>query len=158
MAECKLNTIGKIVNNEGDVRLVLDKGYGPALKGLEDFSHIQILWWFSECEDAVSRSNMTEVSPYRNGPDELGVFATRSPMRPNPIALSTSEITYIDHDNAVIGLTYLEAFDGTPVLDIKPYTPSADRVEAPRVPGWCAHWPQSLEASEAFDWEAQFNF
>lgn len=157
MAECKLNTIGTIANREGDIRLILDPAYTPALKGLEGFSHIQVLWWFSECDDAASRRNVTEVSPYRNGPGELGVFATRSPMRPNPIALSTAEITYIDRENAVIGIAYLEAFDSTPVLDIKPYTPSADRVENPRVPDWCSHWPQSYEASGSFDWEKEMN-
>lgn len=157
MAECKLNTIGTIVSDKGDVRLVLDKAFAPALKGLEDFSHIQLLWWFSECDDAESRGTLTESSPYQKGPAELGVFATRSPMRPNPVALSTAQITYIDRENGVIGLTYLEAFDGTPVLDLKPYTPSIDRVENPRVPAWCAHWPQSYEASGEFDWEKEMN-
>jgi tRNA (Thr-GGU) A37 N-methylase len=87
----------------------------------------------------------------------LGTFATRSPMRPNPIALDTLEITYVDHENAVIGLIYIEAFDGSPVLDIKPYTPSLDRVEHPNVPDWCSHWPKCYEQSGEFEWENEMN-
>jgi tRNA (Thr-GGU) A37 N-methylase len=88
----------------------------------------------------------------------LGTFATRSPERPNPLALSCAQITYIDKDNAVIGLAYIDAFNNTPVLDIKPYIPSLDRVEAPSVPQWCSHWPNSCEESGSFDWEKEFNF
>lgn len=157
MAECKLNTIGTIVSDEGDIRLVLDRSYASGLTGLEDFSHIQVLWWFSECDGAASRNVLTEANPYKKGPAKLGTFATRSPQRPNPIALSVAQITYIDRENAVIGLAYLDAFDGTPVLDIKPYTPSLDRVENPHVPAWCAHWPKSYEDSGSFDWENEMN-
>ena len=88
----------------------------------------------------------------------LGAFATRTPERPNPIALTCAGVTYLDDENGVIGLTYVDAEAGTPVLDIKPYTPSLDRVETPLVPQWCAHWPQSVEASGDFDWSAVFNF
>lgn len=52
----------------------------------------------------------------------------------------------------------LDADDNTPVLDIKPYTPSLDRVESPGVPEWCRHWPKSIEESGDFPWEGEFNF
>ncbi|MDL2218283.1 SAM-dependent methyltransferase [Christensenellaceae bacterium OttesenSCG-928-M15] len=136
MAELKLNTIGRIESTEGAMRIVLDKAFAPALTGLDGFSHVQILWWFSGCDNATDRGKLTEKKPYRNSPDILGTFATRSPMRPNPLALDTVQITYIDHENATIGLTWIEAFDGSPVLDIKPYTPSMG--------GGCC-WPQPLE-------------
>jgi tRNA (Thr-GGU) A37 N-methylase len=88
----------------------------------------------------------------------MGIFATRSPVRPNPIALSTSQIIHINHNKGIIQVAYIDANDGSPVLDIKPYTPSLDRVEAPGVPEWCHHWPMSIEQSGAFDWENEFNF
>ncbi len=88
----------------------------------------------------------------------MGTFATRSPMRPNPIAISCVGVTSIDKDNVIIGLDWIDAHDGTPILDIKPYTPSLDRVESPSVPKWCEHWPKSLELSADFDWGEQFNF
>ena len=87
----------------------------------------------------------------------MGIFATRSPVRPNPIAL-TVEIIDIDSENGRIHIAYIDANDGSPLLDLKPYTPSLDRVERPEVPGWCGHWPKSLEESADFAWENEFNF
>ena len=88
----------------------------------------------------------------------MGIFATRSPIRPNPIALTAVEILHIDYEKGVIQIAYIDANDGSPVLDIKPYTPSLDRIEAPEVPVWCAHWPKSLEVSGSFAWEKEFDF
>ncbi len=153
-----INPIGTVHANENGFNIQLEKEYIPALTGLEGYSYIQLLYWFDKCDNALSRSKLTENKPYTNGPEVLGTFATRSPERPNPIAVSSVYVTYIDRENGIIGLAYTDAFDGTPVLDIKPYTPSLDRVEAPTVPEWCAHWPGCVENSGNFDWEAEFNF
>lgn len=96
-----------------------------------------------------TRSKLTEKSPYKDSPDILGTFATRSPERPNPIALTCAFITYLDFEKGIIGLAFIDAEDGTPVIDIKPYTPSLDRVENPIVPDWCAGWPKNVETSGA---------
>ena len=61
-------------------------------------------------------------------------------------------------DKEVVSLTYFDAFTGTPILDIKPYQPSIDKVESPAVPEWCAHWPKNFETSGEFDWGKEFNF
>lgn len=58
----------------------------------------------------------------------------------------------------VYELAHIDAEAGTPVLDIKPYTPSLGRVEKPSVPSWCADWPASVEESGRFDWSSVFNF
>jgi len=58
----------------------------------------------------------------------------------------------------IIYLEYFDAFTGTPILDIKPYIPSADKVENPKVPSWCEHWPKNYETSGDFDWKKEFNF
>lgn len=79
-------------------------------------------------------------------------------MRPNGIALTSVYVTYIDHENGIIGLGYIDANDGSPVIDIKPYIPSIDRVENPKMPDWCKHWPKCVEESGDFDWESEFNF
>jgi len=94
--------------------------------------------------------------PYRKGPDLLGIFSTRSPMRPNPIALSVAAVVGVDMEQGLIRLAYIDAEDGTPVLDIKPYLPCSDRVSRVQTPGWCSHWPQSMEGSATFDWPAEF--
>ena len=153
-----LNPIGKISVRENETVIELDRRYIPALTGLDGFGYIQVLWWFDGCDNEKSRSKLTEKAPYKNAPEILGTFATRSPERPNPIALTPAYVTYIDHENGIIGLAYIDANDGTPVLDIKPYTPSLDRIEKPTVPQWCAGWPKSNEESGDFDWSSVFNF
>jgi len=158
MKQFVLNPIGTILVHNGEAAIKVDKELIPALIGLDGFGYVQVLWWFSGCDNAQSRSKLTEQAPYKRGPAVLGTFATRSPERPNPIALSCAYVTYIDHENGMVGLAYIDANDGSPVLDIKPYTPSLDRVENPPVPDWCAHWPKSNEESGEFDWEQEFNF
>ena len=153
-----IKSIGKVrVDNKG-MRLELEKEFIPALTNLEGFGNIHVLWWFDQNDHLDSRSKLIEKSPYKGSPETLGTFATRSPERPNPIALTCEYITYLDCQNGIIGLAFIDAEDGTPVLDIKPYTPSLDRVENPIVPQWCAHWPKNVETSGDFDWDTVFNF
>lgn len=158
MEKLIVKPIGTIVNDHSEMYIRLDKSLFPALEGLEGFSYLQVLWWFNNSDNEASRSKLTEKKPYIHGPAVLGTFATRSPERPNPLALSCAQVTYIDRENAVIGLAYIDADNASPVLDIKPYIPSLDRVEDPVVPSWCSHWPNSCETSACFDWESEFNF
>lgn len=153
-----LHPIGRVSTCDRDFKLVLDKRYAPALEGLDGFGHVQVLWWFDGCDNPEARNTLTEEKPYKHGPDSIGVFATRSPQRPNPIALTCAPVACIDRESCTITLGYIDADDGSPVLDIKPYTPSLDRVEHPTVPQWCAHWPVNCESSGDFNWEAEFNF
>ncbi|HWP50790.1 MAG TPA: SAM-dependent methyltransferase [Clostridia bacterium] len=150
--------IGTIQSDADGMRIILEKAYIPAMTHLTGFGYINVLWWFSQSDEAASRAKLTETSPYKGSPEVLGTFATRSPERPNPIALTCAGVTYVDDENGIIGVTFIDAHDGTPVLDIKPYTPSFDRVEAPVVPQWCANWPQSVEDSGDFDWGSVFDF
>jgi tRNA-Thr(GGU) m(6)t(6)A37 methyltransferase TsaA len=154
----ELNQIGVVKRDAEDMYIEVEKSLIPALKELDTFSHMNVLCWFdkSDCEEA--RKVLEVSSPYKNSPEIMGIFATRSPIRPNPIALSTVQILFIDHHAGRIGIAYIDADEGTPVVDLKPYTPSLDRVETPEVPSWCKHWPRSLEESATFDWEDVFNF
>lgn len=158
MGQFHATRVGIIQNDGEGARILVDEAYRPALAGLAGFGYVNVLWWFSGSDDAASRGVLREESPYKKGPAVLGTFATRSPQRPSPIALSCAQVTYVDEAAGVVGLAWLDADHGTPVLDIKPYTPSADRVEIPGVPDWCAHWPKSVETSGDFDWGAEFNF
>ena len=98
-----------------------------ALRGLEGFSHLWLVWVFHR---AARRGWSPTVRPPRLGGNaRMGVFATRSPFRPNPIALSAVELAGIEHTpqwGAVLRLRGADLVDGTPVLDIKPYLPYAD--------------------------------
>lgn len=152
------NSIGTIHSSEEGTLIQIDPPYIPALKALDGFSHINVVWWFSECDSEEARSVLEAPQPYKHSPNVMGIFSTRSPIRPNPIALTVSEVLHIDYQNGTVQIAYTDANDGSPVLDIKPYTPSLDRVESPQVPDWCSHWPESLEASASFDWKKEFNF
>jgi len=158
MQKFNVNPIGKISINKDGMFIKLERKYIPALKALNSFSHLNVIWWFSGFDNEETRNILETPQPYKNAPEVMGIFATRSPVRPNPIALTAVEIIHIDYENGTIQIAYIDANDNSPVLDIKPYTPSLDKVENPSVPEWCCHWPKSLEDSANFDWENEFNF
>lgn len=158
MTNYSIHPVGVIQNNEEGSFVKIHSEFIPALKALDGFSHINVFWWFSDSDNEQTRQILEAEQPYKGAPDQMGIFATRSPVRPNPIALTAVEVIQIDYKNGVIQIPYIDANDNTPVLDIKPYTPSFDRVENPGVPSWCNHWPKSLEESGHFAWENEFNF
>lgn len=98
-----------------------------AVRSLEDFSHIWLIWEFSE---AVRDTWSPTVRPPRLGGNvRMGVFATRSPFRPNPIGLSCVKLLKVEQDEAlgpVLTVAGADLMDGTPIYDIKPYIPYAD--------------------------------
>lgn len=123
-----------------------------ALRGIDGFSHLWLIWQFSE---AVRQEWSPTVRPPRlGGNTRLGVFATRSPFRPNAIGLSCVRLEAVRHDPAlgtVLEVSGADLLDGTPIYDIKPYLPYADcRPEA--VGGFAAGAPDSglqVSCSEA---------
>jgi tRNA-Thr(GGU) m(6)t(6)A37 methyltransferase TsaA len=153
----ELKQIGTIKNKQNNYQVQIDKLYWKALKGIEGFSHCIILWWADKCDSPDARKILECTKPYTKGPETLGIFSTRSPARPNPICSSVVSILSID-EQGTITVPYIDADDNTPVLDIKPYHPSADRIMAVSLPTWCEHWPQSIEESASFHWEEEFNF
>lgn len=154
--EFKLSAIGQVRAEEDGFCLELDKAYIPALTGLDGFSCLNVLWWANLLDNDEQRAVLTCEKPYKNAPATMGMFATRSPLRPNPIALTVVSILHIDYDNGKVHVPYIDAEDGTPILDIKPYHPATDRMKEVSVPAWCRHWPQWLEDSAMFDWAAEF--
>ena len=158
MQNFQVNPIGNINVNKNGMFIKLEQKYIPALQALDGFSHLSVVWWFSDFDNEEMRNVLKTPQPYKKAPATMGIFATRSPIRPNPIALTTVQIIRIDYEKGIIHLAYIDANDGSPVLDIKPYTPSLDRVETPGVPEWCRHWPKSIEESGSFNWENEFNF
>ena len=151
-----MSVIGQVNAAEDGFSLELNQKFIPALIGLKGFSYLNIFWWANLFDNEDGRSVLTCEKPYSNAPDIMGIFATRSPVRPNPVCLSVVSVSHIDYDNGVINIPYIDAEDGTPLVDIKPYHPATDRVKDPSVPDWCRHWPQWLEDSASFDWEAEF--
>nr|WP_330398877.1 SAM-dependent methyltransferase [Lacrimispora celerecrescens] len=134
MQNFHVNPIGKVIVNEDGMFIELEPKYIPALQALDGFSHLSVIWWFSGFDNEQMRNTIETPQPYKKSPAVMGIFATRSPVRPNPLALSTVQVIHIDYETGIIQIAYIDANDGTPVLDIKPYTPSLDRVETPGVP------------------------
>lgn len=98
-----------------------------ALNGLENFTHLWLIWKFSESE--MEDWSPTVRPPRLGGNKRIGVFATRSPFRPNPIGLSSVKINRIFNDGkngTVIEVLGADLLDGTPIYDIKPYIPYTD--------------------------------
>ena len=110
-------------------KIVFQKEYSiaEAFKGLEDFSHIWLLWEFSEAKKETWKP--TVRPPLLGGNKRMGVFATRSPFRPNSIGLSCVKLEKIDYDKTLGTVLYVSGCDlmnGTPIYDIKPYLPYCD--------------------------------
>lgn len=98
-----------------------------ALRGMEGFSHLWLVWVFDKA--ARSTWSPTVRPPRLGGNERMGVFATRSPFRPNPIALSCVRLAGVEHTKeygTVLRIRGADLMDGTPILDIKPYIPYAD--------------------------------
>ena len=114
---------------ETRAEIVFEKPYQnpDALRGVEGFSHLWLIWGFSACErDAWSP---TVRPPRLGGNARMGVFATRSPFRPNPIGLSSvtlEEVRLHTPEGPVLVVGGADLMDGTPIYDIKPYLPYAD--------------------------------
>jgi tRNA-Thr(GGU) m(6)t(6)A37 methyltransferase TsaA len=104
------------------------------LKGIEGFSHLIILYWIHLRDNEAERRTLL-VFPRRHRANvKTGVFACRSPSRPNPIGLCVVEL--VEVENCVLTVKGLDAFEGSPIVDIKPYIPSVDAFPEAHVPNW----------------------
>ncbi len=129
-----LNPIGRVKKQGKRVWLEIYPEYGPALQGLKDFSHLWVLYWFHENDSPEGRRTL-QVHPRRDPANPLtGVFACRSPERPNLIGFTAGRIIRIEGN--VLEVADLDARDGTPILDLKPYIPEGDAIPGAVTPEW----------------------
>ncbi|UCD53769.1 MAG: tRNA (N6-threonylcarbamoyladenosine(37)-N6)-methyltransferase TrmO [Dehalococcoidia bacterium] len=118
---------GKVISE-----IVVDSSLTEALDGLEGFSHIAVLYWMHQ---APAGKVLTKVHPMGKKEFPLvGLFVTRSPHRPNPIGVTI--VRLLQRRGNILKVEGLDAFDGTPVIDIKPYIPGYDSVADATVPQW----------------------
>jgi len=131
------NRLKELPNRDFDYKkvaseIVINSSLTEALDRLNEFSHIIVLYWMHR---AVTSQLRTKV--HVRGKQELplvGLFATRSPHRPNPIGMTT--VRLLEHRGNILRVEGLDAIDGTPVVDIKPYIPRGDSPTDVRVPQW----------------------
>lgn len=110
--------------------IVIDKKYEKGLDGIEDYSHVIVVYWMDkeeECHLKHHPQNREDV-PY------VGIFACRCPQRPNRIAFSTVKL--ISRKRNVLKVKGLDILNDTPIIDIKPYTPQYDLVSGAKIPSW----------------------
>lgn len=136
---CFIGIVEKAGEQEANVRIF--PKYCAGLKDLEEFSHIIILYWFHLRDDAENRKTLLVVPRRHEANVEVGVFASRSPSRPNPIGLCVVELLKIQ--NCILTVKGLDAIEGSPIVDIKPYLPRSDLVQNAKVPEWTLHGPKS---------------
>ncbi|SCY62902.1 TrmO family methyltransferase domain-containing protein [Desulfoluna spongiiphila] len=139
---------------EGGFTLYVGKAFCSALQELHRFSHVQVFWWATDHDTREDRGRLLTELPYAEGV-EAGVFACRSPYRPNPIAVTTCACLQVDMARGIIRVPWIDAHDGTPIIDLKPYIPVSDRVREAVVPEWFENWPQWHE--DAWQLEGMVN-
>ena len=118
---------GLVRQAKGQIEFLPEYRSKESLRGLEGYSHIWILWGFSESKKEHWAATVTP--PRLGGKKRMGVFATRSPFRPNAIGMSVvklEDIVFDEKKGDVIIVSGVDMLDGTPVYDIKPYLPYAD--------------------------------
>jgi tRNA-Thr(GGU) m(6)t(6)A37 methyltransferase TsaA len=129
-----LNPIGVVKKQGAKARLEIYPEFAPALKGLQDFSHLWVFYWFHE-NDTPEQRRTLQVHPRRNPANPLtGVFACRSPERPNLIGFTACRLIKVKGN--VVEVADLDARDGSPILDLKPYIPAADAIPEAATPEW----------------------
>ena len=132
-----LGVVEKVEEEEAKIRIFPE--FCPGLNGIKNFSHIIVLYWF-HLRDKEEERRTLQVIPRRHaGAPQVGVFASRSPSRPNPIGLCVVELTRVEDSNLFV--KGLDATEGSLIIDLKPYIPRADSVPDARVPDWTSRGP-----------------
>lgn len=130
----EIHPVGIIRKDDAGCRIDIFPQFRDGLLGLDGFSHLQVMYWFHE-NDTPEKRNTLRVHPRKNPRNPLtGVFATHSPARPNLIAMSYCRNLGVDAER--IRIDRIDAFDGSPVVDIKPYIPVDLLSEPVVVPDW----------------------
>lgn len=114
-------------------QIVLKKKYTAGLEGLKNFSHILVIFHMHEAKFDLQKDLVRRPQGRKDMP-QIGIFAQRAKHRPNPIGITAVKL--MEFRKNVLRVKGLDAINGTPVLDIKPYFPQFDRISRPLVPSW----------------------
>ncbi|MCF8063516.1 MAG: tRNA (N6-threonylcarbamoyladenosine(37)-N6)-methyltransferase TrmO [Deltaproteobacteria bacterium] len=130
----RIHTVGTIHRDASGAVLELAPAYLDALRGLAGFSHVMVIYWFDRNDTPEQRRTLL-VHPRNNpGIPLTGVFATRSPRRPNLLGIDMARLLSVEGNRIRIDAT--DALDGTPIVDVKPYIPVSDAFPEAKVPEW----------------------
>jgi tRNA-Thr(GGU) m(6)t(6)A37 methyltransferase TsaA len=134
----ELKFIGTVeVAGENEARVRIFPEFCDALKGIDGFSHIIVLYWIHLRDNEKGRSVLQVVPRGRANGVKVGVFSCRSPSRPNPIGLCVVKLMKVE--DCMLTVKGLDAFKGSPIIDIKPYIQRRDAVPNAYTPEWISH-------------------
>jgi tRNA-Thr(GGU) m(6)t(6)A37 methyltransferase TsaA len=129
-----LKPIGRVKQEKNRTLLVLSKDLEPALQGLDGFSHVWVLWWFAR-NDKPEKRSVLQVHPKGDKNNPLtGVFACHAPLRPNLLGQTLCQVLSVK--KTMVEIDKIDAFNNTPILDLKPYIPNLDPSLTTSVPHW----------------------
>lgn len=133
-ATFSLEAIGQVERRQGKVYIVVDPAWSEALDGIEAFSHLWVMYWFHG-NDTPAKRRILKVHPRGNPANPLtGVFATRAPVRPNLVGFQACRL--VERQGNRLEVNGLDAWDGSPVVDLKPYIPQIDAHPEAVIPSW----------------------
>ena len=132
--ESVVHFIGTVERAGEEAKIRVFPEFCDGLKGMEDFSHLIVLYWIHLHDSEEDRRTLL-VYPRRHKVNVLtGVFACRSPSRPNPIGLCVVEL--VRREGCILTVKGLDAIENSPIIDVKPYIPQIDAVQNAQVPDW----------------------
>lgn len=130
----KIYPLGRVIQTGSKTWVEIDPAFAPALLGIEDFSHLVILYWFDR-NDTTEKRRILQVHPRSDPAKPLrGVFATHAPVRPNLIATCLCRLVAVENNR--LHVEGLDALPESPVVDIKPYIPPSLTTDKVRLPDW----------------------
>jgi len=134
-----IGVVEKVGEQEATIQVFPE--FCAGLKGIEGFSHLIVLYWIHLRDNEEERRTLL-VFPKKHAVNvETGVFACRSPSRPNPIGLCVVELLKVE--GCSLTVKDLDALEGSPIIDIKPYIPRVDAIPNAHVPEWTWHGPKT---------------
>ena len=138
MSSFGIHQIGEVKIDQDSCYIEVYPPFVSGLRHIGKFSHLFVLWWISMRDNPQDRSQLLASPPKLEKEIETGVFSSRSPARPNPIGLTKVKLLKVEDNRLYIDR--IDAIDGTPVLDIKPFLPGdTAKIEDLRLPEWFNH-------------------
>jgi tRNA-Thr(GGU) m(6)t(6)A37 methyltransferase TsaA len=137
--KCHLQYVGVVEKDTSRIKIYPE--FCEGIEGLRSYSHIIVLYWFHQ-RDSIEERKTLKVVPRRHpGAPQVGVFSSRSPSRPNPIGLCVVELQ--DIKGCILIVKGLDAIEGSPIVDVKPYLPKADSIPEAKTPEWALRGPET---------------
>ena len=134
--EYRVRPIGHVEKSDDGIFLVIRPELWRATTHVEFFSHLIVLWWIHERDTDEDRGTLVMYPPKNKGDEASGAFSCRSPTRPNPIGHTIVRLVSVDAKSKRLVIDHMDAKDGSPIIDIKPYLPTSDKVDDARVAPW----------------------